>query len=198
MTRSLSIIVFNRWAIVKTVQSLNLSRMVSWINESVLMNKKNIGFKILAGNLGKRCWNNFWSTLAVASSNTRILFLRSMARARQASCLWPTDKLVPPSVMTESSPADRSAMDSFNLTASKALQRRSSLYSPKGSKFLRNEPEKRTGSCGMMEILERRSCSPMLLVSIPSMKILPSGSVSRKREAIKDDLPAPVLPTIPI
>ena len=50
----------------------------------------------------------------------------------------------------------------------------------------------------MMEILERRSCRPRLLVSMPSMKTCPSGSVSRNSDVISDDLPAPVRPTIPI
>jgi hypothetical protein len=37
------------------------------------------------------------STLAVASSNTRILLLRSMALAKHINCLCPTLKLLPPS-----------------------------------------------------------------------------------------------------
>ena len=89
-------------------------------------------------------------------------------------------------------------MESFNFTSSKAFHRSTSLNSPRGSKFFRREPEKRKGSWGMMEILDRRSCNPMLLVSIPSIKIFPSGSLNRKRAEISDDLPAPVRPTIPI
>ena len=44
----------------------------------------------------------------------------------------------------------------------------------------------------------RRSCRPMSRHSIPSIFILPFGSASLKNEAIRDDLPAPVRPTIPI
>uniref|UniRef100_A0A1B0BLW3 Uncharacterized protein n=1 Tax=Glossina palpalis gambiensis TaxID=67801 RepID=A0A1B0BLW3_9MUSC len=37
------------------------------------------------------------STLAVASSITKIRFSRNIARAKQTNCLWPTLKLEPPS-----------------------------------------------------------------------------------------------------
>ena len=49
-----------------------------------------------------------------------------------------------------------------------------------------------------MEILLRISCSPKFRHSTPSILILPPGSASRNKVAIRDDLPAPVLPTIPI
>ena len=79
-----------------------------------------------------------------------------------------------------------------------ADQRALSEALPKGSKLVLREPENNIGSCGMIDILERRSCSPIVLMSIPSIKILPSGSVSRKRAAIMVDFPAPLRPKIPI
>ena len=50
----------------------------------------------------------------------------------------------------------------------------------------------------MMVILERRSCRPMREMSQLSMTMAPAaGSMIRNRASIRDDLPAPVLPTIP-
>lgn len=43
------------------------------------------------------------STAAVASSRTRILLGVNSARARETSCLWPEDKLDPPSLICASS-----------------------------------------------------------------------------------------------
>ena len=159
MIRSESMIVFKRWAIVNTVQSLNLSRIVSWINESVLWEKirwksdiRSIAFHERTEKEIKRLvkksssyfffmpwelsirisWkvenmeeettqekeldDYFWSTLAVASSRTRIRLRLRMARARHTNCLWPTERLVPPSVITESNPPVSSDIDSFRLT----------------------------------------------------------------------------------
>ena len=50
---------------------------------------------------------------------------------------------------------------------------------------------------GMMEILLRRSCSPKLRHSL-HQSWCPPGSASLNKVAIRDDLPAPVRPTIPI
>ena len=47
----------------------------------------------------------FMSTLAVASSSTRIGFFLSRALAKQKSCLCPTLKLLPPSLMIDSKPS---------------------------------------------------------------------------------------------
>lgn len=63
----LSMMVWRRWAIVRTVQSVNSLRIVVWIKLSVSR-----------------------STAAVASSRMRILALRRRARARHTSCLCPT------------------------------------------------------------------------------------------------------------
>ena len=56
------------------------------------------------------------STLAVASSMTRILFLFKSALAKHMSCLCPTLKLEPPSVRVESKPPGMTATTSFNCT----------------------------------------------------------------------------------
>ncbi len=63
----LSNIVFNRWAIVRTVQSENLTRIVFCIKLSVL-----------------------WSMAAVASSSMRIFVFLSSALVKQINCRWPT------------------------------------------------------------------------------------------------------------
>lgn len=200
MTRSESIIVFNLWAIVRTVQSLNLSRIVSWISVSVLsMNQKNIFQSRLKNEIVNHVFQlYFWSTLAVASSNTSMRFCLRIARAKHMSCLWPTEKFEPPSVMLDSSPAASSFTVSLSLAPSREFHKASSLYCPKGSKFLRKEPENKTGSCGMIAILDRRSWRPIVLLSIPSIITCPSGSANLNSDAISEDFPAPVRPTIPI
>ena len=187
-------------------KSLNLSRIVCWINISVLGNFRKNGYnKIVIVRTISRLYIFFFSstyylcsTLAVASSITRILFWRRMAWARQTNCLWPTDKFEPPPVTMKCNPKGNSFIDSLNFTASRAVQRLSSLYSSNGSNFLRKVPEKRNGFCGIIEILERRSWRPIVPVSIPSIISLSSGSVIRKRAEINGDFPAPVFPTIPI
>lgn len=50
---------------------------------------------------------------------------------------------------------------------------------------------------GIMEIFFRKSWSPSSDVKYLSIQILPSGSAKRKRAAIRELFPAPVLPTIP-
>jgi hypothetical protein len=86
----------------------------------------------------------------------------------------------------------------LSLAPSSEFQRASSLYCPNGSKFFRREPENKTGSWGMIAILDRKSWRPIDLLSMPSIIICPSGSASLNKEAISDDLPAPVRPTMPI
>ena len=47
--------------------------------------------------------------------------------------------------------------------------------------------------------LDLRSCKPSLVTSSPSIVMVPdAGSKRRNTEYVKDDFPAPVLPTIPI
>ena len=53
-------------------------------------------------------------------------------------------------------------------------------------------------TCGSTVSRERKSCNPRDVMSSPSMVIVPEdGSNKRKRAKVKDDLPAPVLPTMP-
>ena len=53
-------------------------------------------------------------------------------------------------------------------------------------------------TCGIMDIFLRRSCSPMSVICIPSISNTPSGSANLNNADNKEDLPAPVLPTMPI
>lgn len=63
---------------------------------------------------------------------------------------------------------------------------------------MRKLPANSTGSCGRMVNLDLRSCKPNFVTSSPSIVILPEeGSRSRNTEYVKEDFPAPVLPTIP-
>jgi hypothetical protein len=55
------------------------------------------------------------------------------------------------------------------------------------------EPINSTGSCGMMDILERKSCNPIVDISMPSMKTLPEiGSTSRNNADTIDVFPRTV------
>ena len=56
------------------------------------------------------------STLAVASSSISIGLFLSKALARQKSCLWPTLKLLPPSVMIDSKLSSNPSTTDFNWT----------------------------------------------------------------------------------
>ena len=50
----------------------------------------------------------------------------------------------------------------------------------------------------MIVIDERKLCSPISEMSMPSIFIVPSAaSIIRNRAKVKEDLPAPVRPTIP-
>lgn len=76
--------VFNLWAIVRTVQFWNLSLMVFWMRSSVSK-----------------------STAAVASSRMRTFVFLKSARAKQINCRWPTERFSPPSVTSCCRPAVR-------------------------------------------------------------------------------------------
>ena len=87
----------------------------------------------------------------------------------------------------------------------------------KGPRFERIEPEKRTGSCGMIARRVRRSWSFIVDMSIPSMTVLPFRALRKRKRAresvdLPNDVvlvsqigqkggsfivPAPVLPTTP-
>lgn len=50
----------------------------------------------------------------------------------------------------------------------------------------------------MIVILERKSCNPREAISIPSIDIDPfTASMMRNNDNVKEDFPAPVLPTMP-
>ena len=54
-------------------------------------------------------------------------------------------------------------------------------------------------ACGNIVIFSRKSCSPMLLIFIPSIIISPLDASTNLNSAnAMDDFPAPVLPTMPI
>ena len=88
----------------------------------------------------------FGSTLAVASSRTNILFFLMIALAKQTNCLWPTDRLDPPSHISAFKPLDNPSMALVNWTWSKASQISTSLCSSKGSKFFLKLDANRNGS----------------------------------------------------
>ena len=53
-------------------------------------------------------------------------------------------------------------------------------------------------TCGIIVIRDLRSLNPIVAISIPSIKIAPrADSIIRNNANVNDDLPAPVLPTIP-
>lgn len=62
------------------------------------------------------------STLAVASSSTRILFSRIMALAKHNNCLWPTLKLLPPSNISVFRPSGKLSTTTLSSTYKKNTQ----------------------------------------------------------------------------
>ena len=165
----------------------------------------------------------FGSTFAVASSSTRILFFLKMALAKQTNCLCPTDRFEPPSLIFASRPSFRSSTAFVKWAWSNELQISASEYSSKGSKFFLRLEANSSGSrsminfhwngfvlkiikwiltifipWGMIDIFFRKSCRPIFPISILSIRILPVGSESLNKAVIREDFPAPVLPTIPI
>mmetsp|Transcript_5514 Transcript_5514/g.18238 ORF Transcript_5514/g.18238 Transcript_5514/m.18238 type:complete len:293 (-) Transcript_5514:4077-4955(-) len=174
-TRSPCMMVSSRWAMVRTVASAISARSVAWMSSSVSR-----------------------STDAVASSSTRMRDRLSNARAMQMSWRWPMDRLHPRSSIGLSSPSGASRMAAPMEHASSAAHNSASVDSSNGSRFMRREPVKSTGSCGMMASRERSSYSASVAVSMPSMVMDPArSSPIRKRATRIDDLPAPVRPTMP-
>ena len=73
-----------------------------------------------------------------------------------------------------------------------------SEQNPTGSRFSRRVPVKRKGSWGMMISCSLNSSRSSILMLTVSMYTSPADtSVKRKRQWNKEDLPLPVLPTIP-
>lgn len=58
-------------------------------------------------------------------------------------------------------------------------------------------PENKTGSWGIIEILDRKSRNPNSCISTSSIIMFPSFIANLNNADIKEDFPAPVLPTIP-
>lgn len=138
------------------------------------------------------------STLALASSISKILGFWSRDLARQISCRVPTDKFSPPSLTLALNAPSMSLMDCVNWTSPSARQSCSSVYWSNGSRFDRIVPVNNNGSCGIMPIFDRKSSNPIVDVLIPSITMLPSsGSTSRNKAVMREDLPAPVRPTMP-
>merc|ERR1719223_1746629 len=91
---------------------------------------------------------------------------------------------------------------SVNSHFSKADQSSSSVDLLNGSKFDLIVPLNNVGVCGIIPIFVRSVFRDNFDVSIPSQTIGPSplfnsGSTNLNKHNIKDDLPAPVLPTTP-
>jgi hypothetical protein len=54
-------------------------------------------------------------------------------------------------------------------------------------------PLNKTGSCGIIVILLRRSLRPIVAISIPSNSIFPEvGSINLKKDVANVDLPQPI------
>ena len=143
--------VLSLWAMVNTVRSANSRRIVCWMSSSVSK-----------------------STAAVASSRTKILLLRSSARAKHTNWRWPTLwstasmnnlfftcnkvkkekvrqvnhlKFSPPSAIVYWSPSLSPETKFFRWLTSNTCHSWSSVYLLKGSKLSRRLPENSTGSC---------------------------------------------------
>mmetsp|Transcript_6977 Transcript_6977/g.10005 ORF Transcript_6977/g.10005 Transcript_6977/m.10005 type:complete len:221 (-) Transcript_6977:474-1136(-) len=176
-TLSLSIMVLSRCAIVNTVASAKLARIIFWITASVVL-----------------------SILAVASSNTRIFGFLKRERAIQRSCRCPCEKFSPPSATCSSRPLSRELIASSSSTFLRMLHSSSSLAVSNGSKLYRTVFENMTGSWGMILKFSRSVCVPISPIFTPSISMHPfSCSISeiRKRAIIKLLFPLPVLPTTP-
>ena len=62
-----------------------------------------------------------------------------------------------------------------------------------------NRSEQYLFTCGIIVNFDLRSCKPKSEILMPSMDMWPdAASMMRNNARAKDDLPAPVLPTIPI
>ena len=107
-------------------------------------------------------------------------------------------RLSPPSAIWWFNWSSNDNTYSFKCALSRHFHTSLSVYLSKGSRFARNVSANNTGSCGMMVIRDRRSCNPneaMLWSSI--MMEPPAASTIRNSPNVSEDLPAPVLPTMP-
>lgn len=167
--------VFSLWAIVITVESLNLSLISLWMVSSVLI-----------------------SMLAVASSIKTILLFLRMALQIQMSCLSPELRLLPFCSICCSRPLSslltRSSSEASLRTSSNWFVEQESW----GSRLYLRVPSNRVGSWGMIAISSLRFWRLNWEISWPSISIQPeSASTILQRASQMVDFPAPVLPTTP-
>ena len=78
---------------------------------------------------------NLWSTLAVASSITKIRLCRKIARARQTSWRCPTLKFDPDSASSSSSFLGNSSTACFSCTCKQQIQSHQNVFLAKKAKF---------------------------------------------------------------
>lgn len=150
-------IVLIRWATVIQVASLNSVRIVFWMAASVSAST------LFRTNASQKWWDQqnpntskvgeIQTYLAVASSIMTILAPLKRERPITSSCLCPTEKFIPPSATVSSKSAMQAIskfdklvvdfLDANSPTRSRVSCRVSSLYSSKGSRFVRTVPEKR-------------------------------------------------------
>ena len=169
-------IVFNLWAIVITVASLNLLLTSVWIVLSVLE-----------------------SMLAVASSITTILLFLTTALQIQMSCFSPELKLEPLLSMCWSRPCSLRLIRLSREACSSNSMISSSDATPCGSILNLRVPSKSVGSWGIIVILSLNKFVLIREMLTPSINIAPeSASMILHKASTIVDLPAPVLPTTPI
>ena len=151
--RSASMTVANRWAMISTVEFEKLCFSFCWITLSVSR-----------------------STLAVASSSTKILVYLKIALAKQINYFWPTENKLLLSETTVSSFSFMMSMWSNIPTSFKTFQIISSFFSLKGSRFSRILPCRRKGDWGMRAMFLRSAWRPTVEMSIPSISTDPESS----------------------
>ena len=159
MTRSESMMVSVRWAMVSTVLDWNARRMVCWINRSV--SRSTLAVASSTHITFKRTRQNWIIHLRFceeddAEMNGNTLALRSKALARQINCFWPVESNLPRSRTSVDRPPQLETR-SARWHSSSAFHSSRSVNCPVGSKFSPIVPLKMKGSCGMMAIRDLRT-----------------------------------------
>mmetsp|Transcript_1598 Transcript_1598/g.1956 ORF Transcript_1598/g.1956 Transcript_1598/m.1956 type:complete len:360 (+) Transcript_1598:152-1231(+) len=138
------------------------------------------------------------SMLAVASSIITILFFLRMALQMQISCLSPELKFSPLLPIGKFRPELSPQANASRPAARSSLRISPSSFLFSGSRLNLRVPLNSVASCGMIVILVLRSAMPTLLMSTPSILMLPdSFSMILQMASQRVLLPAPVLPTTP-
>ena len=144
----------SRWAMTKLVRPSSKWASASWIRRSVVL-----------------------STLAVASSRTRIGGFFSRARAMESLCFSPTLSLTPRSPSCVWSPLGRRRMKASAFAAANAVHISSSVASGFAISRLSDVvPLKRKLSCVTMATERRSSLRGISRIGRPSSKISPELS----------------------